>query len=301
MSQQHDTLRQSIAGILRNCNMTEPEKSREIQCLMDARSDSKSSVGINSRLIGPSPTYHNSTKQILGCPHYQTKAKLLAPCCNAWIPCRFCHNEECGHAVDRFAIETMKCMICNEEQPIAQQCTNCMEIMGKYYCSKCRLIDDGPCKQVFHCDKCGICLSGCSSDYYHCLQCDACVATSARDRHSCSERILHSNCPICCERFFDSTYTVVQTTCKHLIHKHCLETSIRYSYKCPLCFASLCDTHSIFNAIDDYMSISIMLPEYEDMVSSIFCNDCHQRSVAKFHFLYHKCGQCSSYNTIVVS
>ena len=32
-------------------------------------------------------------------------------------------------------------------------------------------------------------------------------------------------------------------------------------------------------------------------VSWVLCNDCEQKSFAKYHFLYHKCAHCSSYNT----
>lgn len=36
---------------------------------------------------------------------------------------------------------------------------------------------------------------------------------------------------------------------------------------------------------------------YEFSVSWVLCNDCEQKSFAKYHFLYHKCAHCGSYNT----
>lgn len=29
----------------------------------------------------------------------------------------------------------------------------------------------------------------------------------------------------------------------------------------------------------------------------ILCNDCEQKGEAPFHFVYHKCSHCNSYNT----
>ncbi|KAJ2341163.1 hypothetical protein GGF43_006234, partial [Coemansia sp. RSA 2618] len=175
--------------------------------------------------------------------------------------------------MDRFAVEQMQCMLCFEEQPLGQQCRGCEATMARYYCGKCRLLDDGPHKEIFHCDRCGLCLSGRSDKYYHCQRCNACVATKFRDAHGCREQILHSDCPICGEAFYDSVLAIVQAPCKHLIHEKCLGQSLKYSYKCPLCSASLCDTQPIFSAIEDYMRFSCMPLEYRHKVSEIFCND----------------------------
>ncbi|KAI9505695.1 zinc-ribbon-domain-containing protein [Coemansia spiralis] len=246
-------------------------------------------------------SYNNETLKILGCPHYQLKAKVLAPCCKAWVSCRFCHDEKSNHNMDRHAVEQMKCMLCMETQPISQKCRACAQVLGNYYCAKCKLLDDDRCKQIFHCDQCGICLSGCKGSYYHCDTCNACVATSARYKHGCKEKRLHCDCPICGEQFFDSPHNIVQAECLHLMHEPCLEKHIQYSYKCPVCFSSLCDTKPIFSAIDNYMNISCMPIEYKNMQARVFCNDCHQRSVTKFHFIYHKCLQCDSYNTSLLS
>lgn len=32
-------------------------------------------------------------------------------------------------------------------------------------------------------------------------------------------------------------------------------------------------------------------------VQAILCNDCEKRGSASFHWFYHKCPQCGSYNT----
>ncbi|KAJ1721558.1 hypothetical protein LPJ53_003934 [Coemansia erecta] len=86
-----------------------------------------------------------------------------------------------------------------------------------------------------------------------------------------------------------------------MIHERCLQRHIEYSFKCPICSASVCDTQKFFKSIEKYMSSSTMPPEYRDMETHIHCNDCRQRSVAKFHFIYHKCKFCRSYNTTILS
>jgi hypothetical protein len=40
-----------------------------------------------------------------------------------------------------------------------------------------------------------------------------------------------------------------------------------------------------------------MPAEYQDFWSIVLCNDCEKKSKTRYHFLYHKCQECSSYNT----
>lgn len=35
-------------------------------------------------------------------------------------------------------------------------------------------------------------------------------------------------------------------------------------------------------------------------IQDILCNDCERKGRAPFHWLYHKCGFCGSYNTRVI-
>jgi hypothetical protein len=56
-----------------------------------------------------------------------------------------------------------------------------------------------------------------------------------------------------------------------------------------------------FARIDSVLMQQQMPPEYDRFVSLILCNDCEKRSYAKFHFLYHKCAHCDSYNTKVLN
>ena len=40
-----------------------------------------------------------------------------------------------------------------------------------------------------------------------------------------------------------------------------------------------------------------MPPEYENVYSYIYCNDCEKKCHASYHFMYHKCAYCKGYNT----
>ncbi|KAJ2900439.1 hypothetical protein IWW38_000492 [Coemansia aciculifera] len=294
-------LRSAIRALMANTALGEADRAKRIQALMSGCSYTGATLSKeDSTPVAFSTSYYDEERRILGCSHYQLKAKVLAPCCNQWVPCRFCHDENRRHTMDRFAVSHMKCMLCLEEQPVGQQCKGCQQDMGRYYCSTCRLIDDGPDKDIFHCEQCGICLSGRREDYYHCSVCDACVAVDAREEHSCRENRLKCTCPICDEWLSDSVLSIVQPKCQHLMHESCLSKHMEYSYKCPVCSASLCDTKAIFDLIECYMRCSVMPPEYHGKQSQVFCNDCHRRSTTNYHFLYHRCKACKSYNTNVI-
>lgn len=54
------------------------------------------------------------------CPHYGRRCHVLAECCDTWVGCRLCHDEQFGeqHHIDRFAIKQMRCDLCQTEQPV---------------------------------------------------------------------------------------------------------------------------------------------------------------------------------------
>lgn len=55
-----------------------------------------------------------------------------------------------------------------------------------------------------------------------------------------------------------------------------------------------------FERLDRDLQRQPMPAEYEKFISHIFCNDCEEKSPAKYHFFYHKCSKCGSYNTTVL-
>ncbi|KAI9209647.1 zinc-ribbon-domain-containing protein, partial [Polychytrium aggregatum] len=240
----------------------------------------------------------------IGCSHYQRSAKLQAHCCGKWFTCRFCHDEISDHNIIRNLTTTMMCMYCSTVQPAGQQCINtaCGRKVSKYYCHECKLWDDDPKKNIYHCYDCGICRigKGLGIDYFHCKKCNVCMAISLKNRHKCIERNLESDCPICGEYMFTSTTTVIFMPCGHCIHYKCHQEYIHTSYQCPTCFKSLANMTEYFRRIDAMLEQHQMPPEYAKTVSHIYCNDCEKRSDVKFHFLYHKCGFCSGYNTKVL-
>lgn len=58
---------------------------------------------------------------------------------------------------------------------------------------------------------------------------------------------------------------------------------------------------SFFNQLDRVLAQQTMPPEYDNIRSKILCNDCEKKSDTKFHFQYHKCQECGSYNTKILS
>ncbi|CEI86363.1 hypothetical protein RMCBS344292_00805 [Rhizopus microsporus] len=55
-----------------------------------------------------------------------------------------------------------------------------------------------------------------------------------------------------------------------------------------------------FERLDKDLERQPMPPEYDKYISHIFCNDCEKKTQAKYHFFYHKCGHCGSFNTTVL-
>ncbi|KAI9481330.1 MAG: zinc-ribbon-domain-containing protein [Benjaminiella poitrasii] len=298
-------LRKKIKEIQLNKNLTTREKAKQIQHLMShgtaqPTSHSNHSNGENAS-NGYSKSYHDEEKGIMGCKHYQRKCKLQANCCQKIYSCRFCHDDVEDHTIVRNETKNMLCMKCLKLQPASNLCEHCGEEMARYYCDKCKLWDDDPKKSIYHCDDCGICRQGkgLGQDFFHCKKCNICLSISMK-KHKCIERNLESDCPICGEYMFTSTSTVIFMPCGHCIHKHCYTAYIQTSYQCPTCLKSLGDMSEYFNRLDKDLERQPMPAEYEKYISHIFCNDCEQKSPAKYHFFYHKCKNCDSFNTTVL-
>lgn len=150
-------------------------------------------------------------QSVLGCEHYARGCKVQASCCHRWFCCRFCHDQESNHEMNRHASTNMLCMYCQTIQPTAQHCGQCKRQLGRYYCDQCNLWDNDPQKSIYHCQQCGICRlgRGLDDDYFHCDKCGVCMAINLRGNHRCIERNLDSDCPICGEYMFTSTSTVI--------------------------------------------------------------------------------------------
>ena len=257
-----------------------------------------------------------SDAQYSGCTHYKRKAVLLAPCCNEFFACRFCHDavkhdEETdhkkAHTLDRHAVKTIQCKLCDTIQPAGQTCVSCAATLGAYWCSVCVLLDDED-KGQFHCNDCGICRVGGfpGVEHTHCHTCGICVKTAALETHKCLPNAAHVNCTICLESLHASRAPVQFLPCGHSMHSTCLTSFTKSGqHACPLCKRSILDADMqryIIEMMDFEIGLTPMPTEYAAKRVRILCHDCGQESVTPFHVIALKCtatdARCGgSYNT----
>ncbi|XP_022150600.1 zinc finger protein BRUTUS-like isoform X3 [Momordica charantia] len=265
----------------------------------------QATTGENSdatELIASAPSFRDPQKQIFGCEHYKRNCKLLATCCGKLFTCSFCHDKVSDHKMDRKASTEMMCMRCLKFQPIGSVCTtpSCGGLsMAKYYCSICKLFDDE--REVYHCPFCNICRlgKGLGTDFFHCMTCNCCLAMKLVD-HKCQERSLETDCPICCDFLFTSSESVRALPCGHFMHSACFQAYTCSHYICPICSKSLGDMTVYFGMLDALLALEVLPEEYRERCQDILCNDCSKKAKARFHWLYHKCEFCASYNTKVI-
>ncbi|KAH9608672.1 hypothetical protein KSS87_021889 [Heliosperma pusillum] len=272
------------------------------QCL-EAKSHCDSDIAITSetgKLQGQFPSYRDTEGSVFGCKHYKQNCKLVATCCNRIFTCRRCHDEEIhDHAMDRKSTAQMMCMKCLEIQPIGRTCStpSCNEYsMARFYCRFCRLFDDE--REIYHCPYCNLCRvgKGLGIDYFHCMKCNACMGRSLTV-HKCIEKCIEDKCPICQEDMFTSTDPVKSLNCGHVMHSTCFQDYTCMKYTCPICSKSLGDMQVYFKMLDALLAEEKMPEEYSGQTQGILCNDCANKGTAPFHWLYHKCSCCGSYNT----
>lgn len=238
------------------------------------------------------------------CHHYERHCWLLAKCCGRYYPCRRCHDEiEVSHDINRHDTEYVGCSRCgSEEQPAEEGCVNCGVQFARYFCKVCRFYDDNK-KPVYHCEHCGICRmgKGVGIDQHHCHRCKSCVPIEVADKHPCMDSSVKSDCPVCRVFMATSTEQVLFMRCGHAMHANCFERYTKVKYNCPLCFKALTNMDSWYRALDVRLAQEVMPPEYNNRCTNIICHDCDLKSVAKFHFNFHKCYKCNGYNTRVLS
>lgn len=253
-------------------------------------------------LHGCSPSFRDPEKQMFGCEHYKRNCKLRAACCGKLFACRFCHDKVSDHSMDRKATSEMMCMRCLKIQPVGPTCVtpSCGGFpMAKYYCSICKFFDDE--RTVYHCPFCNLCRlgKGLGVDFFHCMTCNCCLGMKLTD-HKCREKGLETNCPICCDFLFTSSATVRALPCGHFMHSACFQAYTCSHYICPICSKSLGDMAVYFGMLDALLASEELPEEYRDRCQDILCNDCGKKGTAPFHWLYHKCGFCGSYNARVI-
>lgn len=314
---QQAALRARIRAILTDSKLSSKDKNILVQELLTQGSatgrrtgPSHESTGadccISSVDILREKSYHKD--DVLGCKHYARQVRIVSPCCQQVFTCRLCHDEESDHNIDRHAIQSMICMHCNTLMPIGAVCSNSScdryeQNLAQYYCHHCKFFDDDDSKDIYHCEHCGLCRrgKGLEQDFRHCQACNACISMRVFDTHKCIERSLESNCPICHEFMFTSVEPVIFMTCGHAMHSDCFKRYTATDYTCPVCLKSIIDTRDHFEMFDSYVNSIEIPPEYKGMRAQLLCNDCLARTETDFHFYYHKCSSCSSFNTSVLS
>lgn len=176
-----------------------------------------------------------------GCMHYPLNCRVICPKCNKDYSCRLCHNDDfesqCDE-LDRFAITSMRCLLCDKVGPIGLRCTHCKGEVAKSFCPKCNYISliSPEVKPFFHCESCTFCRVGKQGEHKHCDICRQCYKKQFFDTHKCDAT--DYVCCICQEELKTSIYDHTEIGCenRHYIHIKCLNSLIRAgNYTCPLC------------------------------------------------------------------
>ncbi|WVZ56920.1 hypothetical protein U9M48_007385 [Paspalum notatum var. saurae] len=225
-----------------------------------------------------------------GCKHYRRRCRIRAPCCGDVFHCRHCHNESTkdGHELDRHAVQSVICLVCDTEQAVAQVCCNCGVRMGEYFCRTCKFFDDDVDKEHFHCNDCGICRVGGKENFFHCQKCGSCYSTTLREKHCCIENSMKNNCPICYEYLFDSLRETSVLRCGHTMHLQCFHEMLKHDkFTCPICATSIFDMDKLLKALD--------------AEGWVVCNDCRDTTQVFSGVAGHKCCHCQSHNTCRVA
>ena len=273
-------IRQKILEINKRDDIGQQEKSKLIFQLMNPNFNDKTETDASE----------------IECIHYKRNCRLQCIECKKIYSCRVCHDDNEEHKMERHKVEKIKCNECGLVQGKTDKCIECSIIFARYYCEVCTLYDDSEDKIITHCDKCGICRIG---DTMHCVQCDMCYDKSILEGHKCNGKF-DSICPICNEYLKDSRIAPTTLPCKHTIHHKCYEQNLlNGNYQCPICKKSTTNMTSYWEQLENYVSQCSMPEEYKDVKAEVYCNDCEEKTITKFHFAYHKCQNCSSWNTSI--
>ncbi|KAF7819891.1 zinc finger protein BRUTUS-like isoform X1 [Senna tora] len=276
-------LESEIRKVYRDSTLDPRRKAYLVQNLMTSRwiaAQQKSPKGIagdssnGEEIEGRTVSFQDQEKQVFGCEHYKRNCKLRAACCGKLFTCRFCHDNKSNIRNDVYA-------------------------MPEYTASWAHM--HNTFMNVYHCPFCNLCRvgRGLGIDYFHCMKCNCCVGIKSTS-HKCLEKGLEMNCPICCDFLFTSSATVRALPCGHYMHSACFQAYTCSHYTCPICSKSLGDMAVYFGMLDALLAAEELPEEYRDRYQDILCNDCDQKGKSRFHWLYHKCEFCGSYNTRVI-
>ena len=66
-----------------------------------------------------------AVEAVVGCTHYRRRCKLRSPCCGELFSCRFCHDADKSHTMNRHDVKSVVCNTCGHEQPPCAECLVC--------------------------------------------------------------------------------------------------------------------------------------------------------------------------------
>lgn len=94
-------------------------------------------------------------------------------------------------------------------------------------------------------------------------------------------------------------YALQELPCGHFMHSSCFAAYTQHRYTCPVCLKSVGDLTLYFQMLDRLLLNEQLPPELAAKEQRIHCNDCSRGAAVPYHFVYHKCPGCGSYNTRV--
>ena len=243
------------------------------------------------------------------CIHFNNNIEIFAECCNKYYKCYLCHNNENDHKIKAKKIKVIKCLFCNKDNSISNKCYNCNQQFAKSYCYECKFWCNN-IKKYFHCNKSKKCYYGSEDNYNYCKECNRCIPINDPNNHKCILMNSNKECPICFEDiifikdkvFNKNTNKILK--CNHLIHTECYESLVKNTEDnkiilCPFCKKSVLDPSSYENKFDKIIKNNKVEKVYDNWISNIYCNDCNLKSDVKYHYKFHKCINCKSYNTYI--
>lgn len=269
-----DDLNKKIKEIFLNKNLSQDEKNKKIQELYNQNFKKKD--------------------EIKECIHYERKCDLLSSCCNKYVRCRFCHDENnvCESKFDRFNVSKIRCIECKEEQEVSNKCKKCNITFAESFCKICKVWTSD---KIWHCNDCGFCRVG--EKLFHCKLCDKCWNS---EDHPCAKKLLSRDdkCPVCLEILFGSKKTTTVMICGHQIHSECFNENLKKNiYNCSFCKKSAINMENIWQQLKIEKNNTPMPNEYKDTIVKVSCFDCEKESDTEFHIVGLECKNCGSFNT----
>lgn len=238
----------------------------------------------------------------MNCLNSNNNYKLYASCCNKYICCHICHNRENDHRLrkskDIKHILCTKCDTINEN--LEDKCKSCNSKYSKHFCKECNIYNDSD-TGLYHCKICKKCYYTSEESLVHCDKCNRCFNNKAILKHKCNIIEGVDKCQICLDKIFSANEKTILLRCSHLIHESCLNNLKLYNIneivKCTICNMSVQNSKKYE---DEYDKRVLECPVNEPRCkwkTEYLCFDCHDKNTTKYHYNYHKCLECNSYNT----